>query len=254
MKTFRLIIAFLSIMVITATVCYSQTDKTNKKKGTTFTGDVKPIGKGTIHTWVMLNDNGKPTSMGVTFTESMLEGLPDADSEIVLHFPTQAGAPPFNHFAINWNPKGHDPKQFYGVPHFDFHFYMISEEERFAIPHDSDWTEVPSQFRPRDYFSVVEVWPKMGVHWVDSLAKELHGNPFTETFIYGFYRGNMTFLEPMITKSYLETKPNFVGEIKLPTAYQRSGYYPTKYSIKYNAATKEYTIALRGLTLRQAKP
>ena len=39
--------------------------------------------------------------------------------------------------------------------------------------------------------------------------------------------------------------------LKLPKSYERRGtYYPTRYSVRYDAAAKEYTVALEGMTLR----
>jgi hypothetical protein len=73
---------------------------------------------------------------------------------------------------------------------------------------------------------------------------------FTTTFIYGSYDGRLVFAEPMISKSFLETKTNVTELIKLPAKYARNAYYPTKYSVRYDPVTKEYTVALEGMTLR----
>jgi len=54
----------------------------------------------------------------------------------------------------------------------------------------------------------------------------------------------------MITRAYLLTKPNVTEPLKLPARYLRPGYYPTQYSVKYDAEKKEYTVALEGMTLR----
>jgi hypothetical protein len=43
---------------------------------------------------------------------------------------------------------------------------------------------------------------------------------------------------------------NITEYIKLPQKYARPGYYPTKYSLSYDAKNKEYTVALVGMTLR----
>lgn len=90
----------------------------------------------------------------------------------------------------------------------------------------------------------------MGAHWVDPKAPEFNGQPFNETFIYGFYNGEMVFVEPMVTIAFLETKPEVTKELKLPKCYPISSYYPTGYSLSYNETNKEYTLALEGLTLR----
>jgi len=61
----------------------------------------------------------------------------------------------------------------------------------------------------------------------------------------------MVFIEPMITKAFLETKPNATEVIKQPAAYQKTSmYYPMQYSVKYDAGKKEYSIALEGLAMR----
>jgi hypothetical protein len=41
-----------------------------------------------------------------------------------------------------------------------------------------------------------------------------------------------------------------VKPIKVPGQYATSGYQPTSYTVSFDAATKEYRVALSGLTLR----
>ena len=60
----------------------------------------------------------------------------------------------------------------------------------------------------------------------------------------------MTFLEPMATRAFFETRPNITEKIKLPSAYKKHGFYPTAYSIKYDPVRKEYSVSLEGLTYR----
>jgi len=87
----------------------------------------------------------------------------------------------------------------------------------------------------------------MGAHWIDPMSPEFNNQSFTRTFIYGFYDGKMIFVEPMVTVAYFETKPNEQNNIRLPAKYPGISYYPTLYSIKYDAANKEYTVSLDGL-------
>jgi hypothetical protein len=51
----------------------------------------------------------------------------------------------------------------------------------------------------------------------------------------------------MITKAFIETKPDFRAPIAAPARYRTAGYYPTAYRVYWNAATKEYRVALAGL-------
>ena len=89
-----------------------------------------------------------------------------------------------------------------------------------------------------------------GAHWIDPAAPEFNGQRFTKTFIYGFYDGKMIFMEPMVTKAYLETKTSATADIKLPAMYPRSAYYPARYVVKYDATAKEYTVSLEGMVPR----
>jgi FKBP-type peptidyl-prolyl cis-trans isomerase FkpA len=92
----------------------------------------------------------------------------------------------------------------------------------------------------------------MGVHWVDPMTPELNGGPFTQTFIYGSYDGKSAFLEPMMTLEYLQSRPKLNKSVWPPRAYDRDGYFPTRYSVGFDEATHEYTIALDNLVMRKA--
>ena len=222
-----------------------------------FWGQEKPLGQGTIRTWVKL-DQGKPTAIGVTFSEAALSGLPDTMpyTEYVLTFPAPAKEVPFSHFVANWNPKGHIPAGVFDVPHFDFHFYLISPQVRDGITAVGDdlakmLKNPEARYIPKDYMTVPgAAEPRMGNHWLDLGQSEFHGKPFTVDFIYGFYTGELAFIEPMATRAFLQTKPSFTAPIKQPAEFLVHGYYPTSYSVKYDPAGKCYTVALEGLTMR----
>jgi hypothetical protein len=226
------------------------------------TGEAQPVGNGTARSWVALDKDGKPTAIGVTFTEVALSGLPQSLTpgliwtEFLLPLPQEAAVTGFDHIGLNWNPKGHDPEGVYKVPHFDFHFYLISPSARERITTRGDDLErvrkpLPPEFVPEGYiFAPASEEPGMGLHWVEPNSHEFHGKAFTHTFIYGSYNGQIIFAEPMISKAFLETKPDITVPIKLPAKYQKPGYYPTRYSVKYAPETGEYTVAIEGLTRR----
>jgi len=242
-----------------------QHDPLIKNRTRTFFGEAKKLGNGTIHSWVKLDRTGSPISIGATFTEDALTGLPvelPADQftiEYPLVLPSQASKTPFTHLVVNWNPMGHPPERIYDIGHFDFHFYQIPERERAAITARGDDLEIcrkqpPAEFIPEDYlFAPGSEVPRMGAHWVDKMAHEFHGHTFTATLGYGSYNGSFIFIEPMITKKFFETRPNYSASIKLPIKYAKAGYYPTSYSVKYNRIRKEYTVALNGLTKREVQ-
>lgn len=212
---------------------------------------------GSGRAYVTLDRAGKPTELGVALTEAALVGLPPALTEYVFALPTEASSTAFKSAAINWQPTGHPPMNIFTVPHFDVHFYTITVAERDAItPADPQFAtkmvrSPAAGFVPTGYTPDVMGFPRMGLHWADPSAPEFSGQPFSKTFIYGSYDGNFIFAEPMLTKAYLESKPAAVATpVKLPGQYAVSGYQPMSYTVSYDAASKEYRVALTGLTLR----
>jgi hypothetical protein len=242
--------------------CKATTSAASRGEEKLFAGESRKLGNGSIRSWVKLDASCNPTSIGVTFTESALSGLPaepppgDFGFSHKLALPPQAAATPFNHISVDWNPKGHEPDHIYSVGHFDFHFYMISPEDRQAIKvQDNDLSKFKKQpsaeFIPEDYiYAPGSEVPGMGAHWVYKNAHEFHGQAFTSTFIYGSYDGHLIFLEPMITKAFLETRPSLTVPVKQAAKVEKPGYYPASYIVKYDPQSGEYTVALVGLSRR----
>lgn len=229
-----------------------QKKDTTSKEGTFF-GAPKVLGNGTVRSYVILNNAGLPASVGFNFPESMLQNLPSgagAQNMIMLDLPAEAAATGFEHLELDWNPNGHVPLPIYGFPHFDFHFYLVGMSELMSITGGPDMTPVDAQFMPKDYVSGIMAQPNMGVHWTDTLSSEFHGIMFTHTFVYGFYKSKMLFVEPMITKAFLDTKTDITLPLKQPAAYQKTGYYPSSYQIHYDASKKEYNVSIENLSKR----
>jgi len=220
----------------------------------TFIGQTQPMGADSARSWVKWDDAGNPKSIGVTFGENALKNLDTANgSSVVLSFPTQAAAAVYNHMTIDWNPKGHPIVGVHTLPHFDFHFYMITQPERLAIiPVPDTAIKLSPSYYPSTFMgNPMEVVPAMGWHLLDTLTPELHGHVFDKTMVWGAYKGNIIFHEPMITKAFLESKVNFTEPMKQPSMYQKAGkYYATSYSITYDATKKEYTVSLDALMKR----
>lgn len=244
--------------VTTSLVGCAEFGKPGSKAGT-YDGPSQAIGGGRGHAFITLDASGGATAIGVRMSEAALVGLPaepppNAEGwEYVLSLPKEAAIAGYNHIGLYWNPKGHTPPGIYDVPHFDFHFFLISPEQReriTAVGEDlARAHRAPApEFMPVGYIlpDGTEV-PRMGGHAIDPAAPEFSKLPFTKTFIYGFYNGQMIFLEPMVTKAFLETKPNVTDRIKLPKTYSTHAYYPTTYSVKHNVTQREYVISLESL-------
>ncbi len=215
-------------------------------------GDSASLGNGTIKAWVKTDVSNNPQSIGLTLTEGVLTNLPETGSMTHLNLPKNASDTLFNHILFDWNPMGHPPIGIYTLPHFDLHFYIISKEEREAIPGGPDLIKVEPRFVPPDYVGDPSGVPQMGTHWTDTTASEFHGNVFDKTFIYGYAKGKFSFHEPMFTTAYLETHPHFSESIKQPAEFQKEGYYPTTYKIDYDSLNHIYNIEITDFVWHQA--
>lgn len=195
----------------------------------------------------------------------------NGDFELIFPLPREVGKRsemPFKWISVNWNPEGHPhpaPPP-WAVPHFDFHFY-IQERESVRSIRPGECSElincddfkraqkpVPAKYLHPDHIDVGAAVPDMGNHLIDSKSPELakNGPPFTQTFIYGAYDGHVTFYEPMITRTYLDSRPDMCAALKLPQAWEISGYYPTKYCIRYRDGEGRYTVSLEDFMYRSA--
>jgi hypothetical protein len=228
----------------------------SQNQSVTYFGPTVAMAKGSARAYVTLDGTGVPLEIGMALTETALEELPATAAEYVLVLPPQASTTAFKHAVINWIPLGHPPAGVYTVPHFDFHFYTITNAQRAEIllgdsARAAKMMRPPTaEFVPAGYVMGM-AGELMGLHWRDPEAPELKGAPFTKTFIYGSYDGALIFGEPMVAKSYLETKPaRDVTTLKLPAEYSAHGYQPTSYSVGYYIGPMEYRVALSGLVSR----
>ena len=241
--------------------------------GTTSSGTVfgpsQPLGNGTVKTYVTRDDAGQPTEVGLRLTAAAMDGLPQDTGPaqmVMLAFPDQAARTAFNHVMLNWNPQGHEPVELFGKPHFDFHFDMVDMATMQAINPDdpkfaAEAEHLPEpKYVPQDYVvppglpPATQAVPGMGVHLVDSSDSTLVPGKydFQKIIISGAWDGRYTFIEPMITREWLLTQPNSQESLKQPQAYQKTAYYPTGYAVHVDQQTKDYVIALTGLTMREA--
>jgi len=248
------------------------------------------LGNGWVRVYVATGTNGDPLALGVSMDKSALDGLPTelnptsrcfdkngngkldkheciGDHEFVFTAPDATDVlGQFKWVGLNWNPQGHmaPAPPPWAKPHFDFHFYTATREAVRAIRpgpcgeliHCEDFQKaskpVPAKYLHPDHIDVGAAVPDMGNHLIDTKSPELAkgGPPFTHTFIYGAFDGQIIFLEPMITIAYLASNPNMCSPIKQPKAFAVAGYYPTKYCIRYLEHVGRYTISLEGFVKR----
>lgn len=234
-------------------------------------------------------ERGHPTSIGLSVTGATMRTLPDTMSDGERCFDVNGdgaisdmecsgghqrdlelpgnladlSTSQFKYAMINWNVMGHGPPAVYTEPHFDIHFYLRSQEEVEAIRlgpcgnvvHCDDFATgrvpVPAEYNPADYGDYGFVQGKMGNHLVDKTSDEWNGGRFDRTFVYGSFNGEITYMEPMVTKSWIEGLADGTTEegcqpIKQPEQWQLAGWYPTLYCGQYRPNRDEYVIDLRG--------
>lgn len=225
-----------------------------------YTGDAVRIGQGEAHTVVRTGAKGELVAIGIVMTAAALEGLPTAPAgghavfPYPLPMPTKGPKTVVDHVVIDWEAAGHPPPGVYDVPHFDFHFYLVSRENvmqvRFDGPGDSaaPGQQPPPELMPAGYvLPPGTAVPQMGVHAVNPGAPEFQQQPFTATFIYGYYNKRQTFIEPMASLAFLKSKPAFTGPVTRPAAYSKAGAYPSTYRISFDERQQTYEIMLEDL-------
>ena len=234
----------------------------------TILGRSERLGSGTVQSFVTLDRAGAPLAIGVTLSAGALEQLPavpnavsrcydldgdgkytghecHGDEERILDVPADSSAKlPFRWIQINWNPAGHYNTP-YARPHFDFHFHTgdRARVEAIAPGRCGELVDcrqfkiatrpVPARYVPSGYIDIGAVVPRMGNHLLDSRSPELQDSlPFTSTFIYGAWDGELIFWEPMITLEFLASARDTCLEIRQPDAYRQAGYYPSEYCVR----------------------
>jgi hypothetical protein len=240
------------------------------------------LGNGRARSYAVIDQKaGRTLELGIALDEQAMEGLrapvpgsdPHHDHDMLMVQLPQQHASAFKFVELDWNPQGHgDP---YAEGHFDFHFYTISEADVHGImPSDPQYAakaakNPPASAIPPFYFEPASALgippeaaavPMMGMHWLDLRAPEIQGmlgnpdgyKPFTSTFIYGAWDGQLIFMEPMITRSHILAKREAtdpavrdqVIPISTSPSFPAGGFRPNAYRIAWDAQSREFRVAL----------
>ena len=244
-------INYFFLILFAAVLCACSDDDNPTPVQTEFTGPQVAVGDGFAWTIITTNENGEPQSIGIQFDESALQNLPTGSmhaDEFTLQLPTEVQVTPFDHVTLDWNEHGHPPAGVYDLPHFDMHFYFMSQSQRDQIgPNDTTEFNKPlsEEFLPPGYLETPGGVPRMGAHIIDLMSPENAGTGiFEHTFIYGKYDAKINFFEPMATKDFLDSKTSITKEIRHPDQWQRPGYYPSQYRIEFIEESNVYKIIL----------
>lgn len=207
--------------------------KGEESKHNIYHGPQVQVGAGHARSWISINHHGVPTEIGIEMTASAIKELPHNTTVYVLPLHQKAlDKTAFEHLTIDWNPHGHPPASIFTVPHFDFHFYTITNAERLAIPPYPQAMAAfdnlpPDGYIPAGYVADPGGVPQMGKHWTD---RSVAPGTFTKTIIYGSYNGKVNFVEPMITLDAIQKGDPFSLAYAQPALFAEHTYYPTKYN------------------------
>lgn len=217
-----------------------------------------------VCTWAVM-DGDALVEMGATVPLASIESAPpDAPFvwppavEAAVTMPRQVtqlnGA---THLTVLWEPVGHPPATF-SIPHFDFHFYVISPEERATIDCARlvkpttvpDGYVVPDMTFPPELVAITKVEtlvglcvPDMGMHALDAVEME-SPDPFDGTMIVGYYDERPIFIEPMISQAFLLERRSF--DLTVPPVPGLEGSQPTAFRAEYLADQDAYRFAFSG--------
>lgn len=252
------LLLLLFVLFAPFTSCKKDLEKTN-----TFYGPQVTVGNGKIRSWIKINHDREPVELGIEMTPGALENLPHhgpGDVHPYWHIPFHQkvlDVTPFDHLTVNWNPEGHSPA-FFSDPHFDIHFYMMTEVERQAIPAWSPSTDVffntypPAGYMPVDYSTPpgpVGAEAAMGKHWLPPPPTFL---PFSHVMILGTYNGRFNFIEPMVTFAFLQSGQSVSKDYSQPQKFAKAGNYPTKYNVWKDEKTGHHYMSLSHFVSRNA--
>ncbi len=225
----------------------SNASSDQESKYNTFNGTEIPVGNGYAHTFITQSHTGVPQELGIVFTDEALAGLATVNTPYVLDFHQKAlESTPFKHLALGWSANGHPLAGGAFMPsHFDIRFFMMSLEDRLAIPAPpapSILLLPPAGYMPANYIPDAAV-PQLGMHWaVNSFTP---GATVNHTLILGSDNGSFTFVSPIVTRATLASGTSVSLPYAQPQYFAQHGYYPTMYNI-YEDDKKRHYVTLTG--------
>ena len=236
------------ILAVAASSFIFACDK-DKNKDKEYKSDEVTLHGGKVWTSAKVDKDGKPLSVSILVNDAALSSVPvgqpsdhmSPQNNILIPISEKSGTP-FRFAMVNWNSSGHEPDNVYTVPHFDFHFYTSNQADVMNYMDDAKLNAEPAAgYIPANHISGPGV-PMMGKHFIDANTPELHGQQFTQTFLYGSYDSKVVFMEPMITLAFLKNTTTFERSIPQPTKFQQAGFYPTKMKVSRHDGVTEITL------------
>jgi hypothetical protein len=250
----------LAVLALAAVGCSDDTPTDTPQESTVY-GTPSTLGGGQVRSFMKLNADGNPMEVGLRISKRTVDSLTMTPSPNHMEHMYEIALPAgmstktaFQDISLDWNAMGHPPSPIYDTAHFDMHFYTVPRSERMAwsMTDTAKLNMRPdASLVPAAHFTDGTGIPMMGLHYVSTAAPEFNGGGFSSTFIWGYYNGAQVFMEPMITKWFLQSKASFSSAIAMPASFTRTGvYYPTKYSVSYDNATNEHVVTMSDMVLK----
>ena len=225
------------------------------------------VGNGTAHSYVSTDNAGTPRAIGIVMSAAALknEALPVAPAQAVeylLPLPTGAPSLPFKSISLFTTP-GHPPTV-YQLRHFHVGFSQYTAAQRASITTDDPhWdAAVPTKYTPHSpivsYVDFQQLVNGLGTIYFNPLIPEFNGKPFATEVDYAFFDGNLSSWNVTANGTVVEDASNnplpvnIKEPLDLPDAYQEAGYYPTTYTIRYDAPSNSLIFELGDMVYRQA--
>lgn len=214
-------------------------------------GECQDVFEAQVCTWATVNGSDV-LEFGATIPMASIENAP-AEVPMAWPPPTVASvrlpeaataATGYTNMTVYWEPTGHAPATFM-VPHFDFHFYTISSDDRMAIDCAdetkpatlADGYAMPDEVLPEEVAAMIGVStlvglcvPEMGMHSL-SAVEMASETPFSSTMVVGYYHGRDIFIEPMISRAALLERRSF--DLTVPSVPGHVGAEPTHFRAEY---------------------
>lgn len=206
-----------------------------------------------VCTWAVLDD-GAVTQIGLDVPLSVIEAAP-ADAPMTwppqqmanIPFPEEAqAASGMTYAGLYWEAHGHPPGPFL-TPHFDFHFYSVSQETvaEMDCVDESKPAVLPAGYDMPD-LTIPELGtlvgtcvPLMGMHALPKADLEQEGL-FEATMIVGYYGGSPIFVEPMIARDYLLQRADFNLEVPVVDGVAEGVSLPGAFQAQYDEEHDSY--------------
>jgi len=193
---------------------------------------------------------GAVTSVGFTVTGEELDRVMAGEifsQSVQTYDDTVIEQTYIKHIEFGYNPHGHGPPGVNDVPHFDVHFYGITNEERLAIVCGSQPVPEADLVPPGYDASMVggepfgSCVPAMGTHAgdEDSVSK-----PLDAELLFGYDQGKLIFIEPMIHADYFKNREAIELSVARPAKLGRSTTWPDTFTMSFDDETGLYHLEL----------